>query len=696
MGYAFPPAPGRLPHDNGTRRGQTARVSADAATLIDPRRRGGVRAPAAVAIAALVLVPAGAALAWLTRDTPHASADTGPGQILHGLAYAGLGAAILSRRDGHRLGRLLCLIGIMDLLSAVGQGYIDYGQLAHPGALPATEWIGLLGILWLPAYGLSASVLPLLFPAGETPPGRWRWALRLAVGAIAVATVAVALDPTSLPAPEHGPFGVRGGASVVQAVEGAAIAAFLVSAALAVTSLVLRLRRARGVEREQLRWFAFGAAVLLVAIVAAHFLPGALGRLVELAGLLALPAAAAIAILRHRLYDIDVVIARSVVYGGLTAGVVGGYAAIVAVLGLVLDRHRSGFAVSVLASGAVALAFGPLRARLQRAAERLVYGERSDPYRVLTGLGHRLEAAVDPDAVLPAVVATVTGALRLPHAAIDLHGADGLLRVAETGTPVGTPLELPLVHHGQEVGRLSVSPRGPAESFTAGEAELVAAVARQAGVAAHAVQLTAGLRDSRMRLVSAREEERRRLRRDLHDGLGPTLAGVTLRLDAARRGVATDPQASVAELLALREEVQEAIGSIRELVYDLRPPALDELGLLGALRERAGRLAPLRVSVEADGGLPALPAAIEVAAYRVVQEALANVARHAHARRCSVRLDAGDGLRVEIADDGRGLPADRRAGVGLRSMRERAEELGGRLELADGDPGTIVRAWWPL
>jgi signal transduction histidine kinase len=217
---------------------------------------------------------------------------------------------------------------------------------------------------------------------------------------------------------------------------------------------------------------------------------------------------------------------------------------------------------------------------------------------------------------------------------------------------------------------------------------------------AHAVRLTADLRRSRERLVAAREEERRRLRRDLHDGLGPQLASLTLKLDAARNLLAHDPAAADALLVELKDQTQTAIADIRRLVYDLRPPALDQLGLVPALREHAltrKALNGLQIAVEASEPWPALPAAVEVAAYRIVLEALTNVERHARARRCVVRLTLDDALQLEIADDGVGLSPGYQAGVGLTSMRERAAELGGSCTIESAsDGGTRVLARLPL
>jgi len=245
-------------------------------------------------------------------------------------------------------------------------------------------------------------------------------------------------------------------------------------------------------------------------------------------------------------------------------------------------------------------------------------------------------------------------------------------------------LRLPLIYQAETVGHLLLGSRTPDEPFTSGDRRLLDDLARQVGVAVHATRLTGDLQRSRERLVTAREEERRRLRRDLHDGLGPTLAAQTLKVGSARALYQRDAVAADALLGELESDLQLALTDIRRLVYDLRPPALDELGLVGAIREHASRYGVgtketqgLCIGIEAPEPLPPLPAAVEVAAYRIVQEALTNVVRHAHAHTGWVRVDVDGSLRLEITDDGIGLPSPRHIGVGLVSMRERAEELGG-------------------
>jgi signal transduction histidine kinase len=298
----------------------------------------------------------------------------------------------------------------------------------------------------------------------------------------------------------------------------------------------------------------------------------------------------------------------------------------------------------------------------------------------------------------------VTSALRSPYAAIEVTDGNGPARIAAArGTlPDGAvPLRVPLTASGVHVGDLVVAPRRPTESFNDADRRLLAGLAHHAGTAVHAADLTTQLQRSRERLVTTREEERRRIRRDLHDGLGPALAGIAMQLDAARRLMRSDPDTAGQLLQHLREQTQAAITDIRRLVYELRPPALDDLGLTGALAQHAAACSTaggLQVSMDTGPGLPALPAAVEVAAYRIATEAVTNVTRHAGARTATVTLTVTEGmLHVEVTDDGRGVSPANRAGIGLTSMRERAEELGGSCTLRPRPGGgSIVSAQLPL
>ena len=489
-----------------------------------------------------------------------------------------------------------------------------------------------------------------------------------------------------------------------------------------VYSQVYRYRRVSGpVERQQTKWVVFGITATVVGTQGADILLpqlssqlfiGLVGYTVYSLSPLFIPLSVGIAILRHHLFDIDIIINRALVYGALTASVVLLYVLVVGGLGAVLQVQGS-LIVSLIATGLAAVMFQPLRYRLQRGVNRLMYGERDDPYAVLSRLGARLESTPAHDAVLPAVAKTVKEALKLPYAEIQLKREEGFEPVAAAGNPVDGALRLPLIYGGETVGQLVLGPRAGEEGFSDAERRLLEDLAHQIGASAHAalmtdeaLRLSVDLQRSRERLVEAREEERRRLRRDLHDGLGPQLSSQALTIDAVRRLMRRDPDAAEELLLDLKADAQDAVTDIRRLVYGLRPPALDDLGLLGALRESAEQYSAkgLSVSVEGPERLPPLSAAVEVATYRIAQEALTNVVRHAEANTCTVSLviDEAGTLCLEVRDNGRGIPdlqesSSVRAGVGLTSMRERANELGGSLlvePLPEG--GTRVRAKLPL
>jgi signal transduction histidine kinase len=499
----------------------------------------------------------------------------------------------------------------------------------------------------------------------------------------------------------------------------------------AVYAQIYRYRRVSNrVQRQQTKWVVFGIAMALtgfwsinMALSVVAPVPTSAGALATLMvgfmlmylAVLLIPLSIGMAMLRYHLFDVDVLINRTLVYGVLTASVVGIYVLIVGSLGA-LFQTRGNLLIALLATGLVAVLFQPLRDRLQRAVNHLIYGERDEPYAVLARLGQRLEATIAADAVLPTIVETVIQALKLPYVAIALDQNGMCVTATAVGTPVNDPVRLPLVYQGKTIGQLILGPRAPGEPFGPADQRLLHDLAHQAAVAARAVgltaelqQLAADLQRSREHLVVTREEERRRLRRDLHDGLGPTLAALSLAASRVADMIPVNPNGATALATQLENDIRATVGEVRHLVYNLRPPALDELGLIAAIRDHAtqlGRRAPraasdaaidLQVTVEAPDSLPPLPAAVEVAAYRVVQEALTNVTRHAQAHSCVVRLSLTDALKVEVIDDGVGLPPNHPSGVGLISMRERAEELGGScvIELRVGG-GTRVQARLPI
>ena len=515
------------------------------------------------------------------------------------------------------------------------------------------------------------------------------------------------------------------------------------------------------VQRQQTKWAVFGAVAAVTGIVG-FVLPGIISPTLASVGspyalmvaavgavpLLFIPLTVGIAILRHHLWDIDLILNRTLVYGALTASIVGIYILIVGYLGAVF-RTSGNLGISLIAASLVALLFQPLRERLQRSVNLLTYGERDEPYAVLSRLGRRLEGTLAPEAVLSAIVENVARALRLPHAAIWLADSDYLhLGAAHGGAPPetavrdtgaveelrsapdglrpadlgalgeygtvlarsGVALVLPLMHGGELVGALSLAPRSPGEGFSRADRLLLRDLATQAGAATHAVRLTVALRSSledlrrsRERLVATQEEERRRIQRDLHDGLGPVLASMRLRLEACLDATQETGDPLAGDLERLYELVGQATDDIRRLVYDLRPPVLDQLGLVSAIGqhcERFSRESGVEVSFEAEEDL-SVPAAAEVALLRIAQEVLLNVEKHARAARAHVLLGRQDRwVTLSIRDDGVGFEANgwgAREGTGISSMRERAELLGGTLRMA-GNPssGTAVEVRLPI
>ncbi len=608
--------------------------------------------------------------------------------VLLATAFSTVGAVVASRRPENLIGWIMCATGLLFALNGLAGSYAVHALYSNPEPMPGAAFAA-----WANVLTGSIPILPfllLLFPDGRLPSRHWRPVVWLIIGSGLAEVVAWAFAPGRFPGwpPARNPFGVAVLDPILDLyVTYAQTPLLVLTLVLPAISLVVRFWRSRGEERQQLKWFVSAGALVALAATLLFVVGVRSSELVEsglwgclILAVCAVPASMGVAILRYRLWDIDLVINRAFVYGALTVGVVGIYVLVVGVLGVLL-RVQGNILVSILAAGLVAVLFQPLRYRLQRGVNHLMYGERDDPYTVLSRLGRRLDAAIAPDEVLPAIVETVMGALKLPYAAVTLKRDEGFETAVEHGAPADEPLVLPLHYGAETVGQLLLGHRAPNETFAKSDLRLLEDLALQVGVAAHAVRLTADLRRSRERLVTAREEERRRLRRDLHDGIGPQLAALTLKLETARNKLAHDPAAEVL-LSDLAARARSAVVDVRRSVHALRPPALDELGLVPSLRETAAQYGQggLRTSVEAPENLPPLPAAVEVAAYHIAQEAMTNVVRHAEANACFVRLDLDDEaglLRLQVQDDGRGIGVDRGTGVGLSSMRERAEELGG-------------------
>jgi signal transduction histidine kinase len=660
------------------------------------RRLG--RAAAASAVAATVgLWAVGVGLA--AADGHAVDAMTGLGAVM----FVCLGALVVWQRPGNRLGTLFCIGGVLLTVLGAGGIYARYAAAHAASGLPGgvtVSWIA--DVAALPSVGLFAAVIPQLFPDGRPLSRRWRWALWAAWAFLVCATLGNAFSSQELESVpgRSNPYAIAGLGWLWSAMIAVSVPLGLVALAAGLATLTLRWRRSTGDERQQLKWFLLGIALLPVPLLLHDAVPALADALLSLA-FVAIPVLLGVAILRYRLYDLDLVVRRTVAYVVVSALVAGLYLACVAAVEAAVGHHATR-TEHVIAAVVAAAAFQPLRQLVQRSVDTVFYGDRLRPYEAMTRIGRRLEHALVPDTVLPGVVDAVTEALRVPYVAVELVADDGSWSVAaEHGRPGGAVEEFPMTYQAELVGRLLVSPRGSGQHLDQPDRQLVADLARQVGVAAHAVRTTLALQRSRAELVTAREEERRRLRRDLHEGLGPTLAGVTLGLHAARTQVRSAPGDAERLLDTLEAQVEQAVADVRRAVYGLRPPALDEFGLLRALELQASQLAAttptLAVTLDAPGdGLGRLPAAVEVAAYRIACEALTNVARHADATACSLRIRLDGALELDVTDNGRGLPPDHRAGVGVTGMRERADELGGRLTIASDGRGTVVRARLPV
>ncbi len=654
----------------------------------------------AAAVMTVVLAVATAVLAILGRDVSLLL-------VLAPLTYALTGCVLLARRPGHPMGPLLCLIGLADVIAVVPYAYVRYALVYSPGSLPfstAMLWVNTWA--YAPATSLGGMVLLLVFPEGRLLSRRFRPALWAALAFIPLSVAGYAFAPQNLGVlfrHHSNPYAMARLVPLFDAFQALAIACGLVAGAAAAASVTLRWRRANRVGRQQLKWLLAVLPFTIASLIATLVFPGTWSLLLALPAGILMPIAIGIAVLRYKLYEIDILLNRAALYGTLTAGMAGVYLAVVVIaqsFRSVFGLKGTGLPVQVIATVLAASALWPLHDRVQRRVDRLFYGDRGVPYEALARLGRRVEEAADTETALHSVVKTIADSLRLPYAALELRLGDGWSPAATYGEAPPQLVAFPLTFQRETVGRLLVGTRSRGEQLGPDDERLLADLARQAGPAAHVVALRRALDVSRAGLVTAREEERRRLRRDLHDGLGPTLAGLTLGLDTARARSAGQPE--LQELLGkLKAETQRAVGDVRRIVYGLRPPALDEFGLVGSLREEVGRLkyeAPaLTVTLDVpDEGLTDLPAAVEVACYRIVTEALTNVTRHAHAMHCSVRIQLDKDLDVEIRDDGVGLPEGWRAGVGIASMRERVTELGGDLVIEPCLPhGTRINARLP-
>jgi signal transduction histidine kinase len=603
--------------------------------------------------------------------------------------YAFVAVVIELARPGHPVGRLM-LAGATAW--GIGEGLLALG-LAGVVAAPDRAAYVVLGVVGSAARGcgwlLLILALPLVFPDGRAP---GRAPVALVAGCVSAFTVATLLAPVPLETRLEtvaNPLGLPPSwRPLADLLALGALAAAFVALLIAVATLVRRWRTGGELVRQQVLVFgvAFAVPLLLLPFVATPWAQPWMFALVTLP----VPAAVAVAMFQRRLYDLQFAANRTLTYVALSVMLAVVYAFVVGGVGVVL--HDSGAPwLPLAAAGVIAVLFAPLRDSLQRAANRLTHGRWSTPAEVLADTGRRLADAADG----PALLASLTHELvhGLGVAAAEIRDATGR-QLAATGAVPDEVETLPLMAYGGQVGEL----RWASRPLRPGERALLADLAHQIGGVVHTTALLESLREAREELVVGREQERRRLRRDLHDGLGPQLAALGLQLDTVHNLLAAGRPVDD-QIARLRAGLQDTVVEVRQIVEGLRPPAIDELGLFGAVAELGHQLidgSGVVLALELPEERRALPAAVEVAAYRVAQEALTNVVRHAGATCCRVKGAVGDGhLVLEVVDDGVGGARPGR-GVGLRSMRDRAREIGGRIEVDSTCGGTTVTISLPL
>jgi signal transduction histidine kinase len=649
--------------------------------------------------------------------------ESGLTELIH-LATVIAGGLIIARHPRNAVGWMLASIGLAGLLTATAQDYSVLANTVHHKTLAGGTFAAWLGSwLFLPGITLQVTLVLLFFPDGRLPSPRWRPVAWLSAATVVIATVGLAVGTIPRSNFEVDAGGVINDSTRLADTQGLGIFAFAMGL-VCVAALVVRFRRSRGQERQQLKWFTYGAVLFasgLVISVATVIGPGQnrppdwAGTIQQLTSV-AVPVAIAIAVLKYRLYDIDVVISRTLVYGALAAFITAIYVGIVVGVGtLVGSGGQPNLVLSIVATAIVAVAFQPARQRLQTFANRLVYGKRATPYEVLSQFSERVAESYAADDVLPRMARVLAEGTGAESADVWLRSGDHLRATAhwpesngaEARHPIGVTEQLmPTIpevdraaavrHQGALLGALTVNKRA-GESLTPVEEKLLDDLASQAGLVLKNVGLTAellqrleDLRASRQRLVAAQDEERRRLERNLHDGAQQNLVALKVKLGLAEAYAEKDP-ARAKELVAqLKADAGEALETLRDLARGIYPPLLADKGLAVALESQA-RKATVPVEVSADG-IGRYPQDIEAAVYFCVLEALQNVQKYAHADRATVRLaELGAALTFEVGDDGDGFDAATATmGAGLTNMSDRLDALGGGINV-DSAPGRGAR-----
>ena len=642
----------------------------------------------------------------------------GAGVLLGAVMFAAVGCVIATRRPDNSIGWLLIAIAFGESLTILSSGYA--GLISRGGIPPGADVVAWISAwIWMPELGLIATFLFLLFPTGHLPSPRWRpfaWATALLLAAGVSLLAAFSWQ-------YRGPDLLNGFPSTptLNILFPAFAIAVGVCMVVCVGSLFVRYRHGDAALRRQLKWILGGTVLLAVGVVASFDVfpgPTVLASVITCIGIVGFVATVGIATLRYRLFDIDLVISRTLVYGSLAALITGVYVGIAVGIGeLVGSGGKPNLGLSILATAIVAVGFQPARERLQRVANRLVYGKRATPYQVLSEFSSHVAGSYAADEVLPRMARVLqegtggesagvwlrSGTDLVLAAAWPEDAARGLPRQVGVGrslsSALGATRSVEVRHQGDLLGALTVVKRR-GESLTPVEERLLDDLAHQAGLVLKNVGLTADLqrrleelRASRQRLVSAQDEERRRLERNLHDGAQQHLVALKVKLGLAEMLTAKDPDKAKATIAQLKLDTDEALETLRDLARGIYPPLLAEKGLVTALQSQAGK-ATVPVQVDADG-ICRYPQEAEATVYFCVLEALQNVQKYANATHVRVRLQDADGvLRFEVEDDGRGFDAEHvRKGAGLTNMQDRLDALGGSLEITSVPAhGTRVRA----
>jgi signal transduction histidine kinase len=620
--------------------------------------------------------------------------------------FAVVGALIVSRRPGNTIGWLFLIPVVLGSLAFLTESYSTYA-LELRANLPGVAWMAWLSSwAWIFFFMPLLVFLPLLFPDGRLPSGGWRPFAILAGAIIVTASVTFALAPGPLEATGiDNPLGVpalRGWVDVLEKGQFLPVLLLFGSA----WALVVRYRRAERAVRQQLKWFLYGVAFMAIWFALSTLLlplglPEAVDSVVGAIAFLSLPIGAGIGILRHRLFDIDVVVNRAVVFAILAGLITAVYVGIVVGIGAAVGSRGNLF-LSILATALIAVGFQPVRERARRLADRLVFGKRATPYELLSEFAERLGGAYSVEDVLPRMARLVAEGTGAARARIWLRVGSRVRASASwpSGNDAGDSLPLtgeelpalpeedatfPVRDRGELLGALSVVLR-PGEELTQTQEKLLADLAAQAGLILRNVRLIEELRASRQRLVTAQDEERRRLERNIHDGAQQQLVALAVKLRLVETLTQKDSPKAAAMAGQAKAELQQALEDLRDLARGIYPPLLADRGLPAAVETQA-RKAPLPVTVGSDG-LGRYPQEAEAAAYFCVLEALQNVAKYAEATRAEVRLGEERGhLTFTVIDDGRGFdPATTPRGSGLQNMADRVEALGGSFEI-ESSPG---------